>query len=259
MTPQTTTDEEGVVRIRPDPSGSPRCLAVYSAATLTWPIVLKEYVSAHGVARHGRQGRKDAYGWATLPHMTRSAFTLLEALVVIGIIALLAGLSTPFVRQLLIRGDVQRSAEQVIQALARAQTLSQNGEGGSAWGFHVPTGTLFQGNSYDTRDPQYDESYPMPPTITASGSLTEVTYSRLEGKPSATGSILLLGLENERESILITISAEGIPILFPDRLTICHCQGHDARTLHIPDNAWPAHERHGDHLGACENYVDPCD
>jgi prepilin-type N-terminal cleavage/methylation domain-containing protein len=189
----------------------------------------------------------------------KEGFTLLEILIALGILAVLSGLSVPFLRQLLIRGDVQRSAEQVVQALARAQTLSQNGEGAAPWGFHVPSGTLFQGSTYETRDPQYDESYPMPPTITASGSLTELTYSQLEGKPSATGSILLLGLENERESILITISTEGIPIMFPDRLTVCHCQGHAQHTLHIPDNAWPAHQKHGDVLGPCESFpVNPC-
>ena len=38
-----------------------------------------------------------------------------------------------------------------------------------------------------------------------------------------------------------------------DRITICHKPGHEgsARTMQVARSAWPAHEGHGDHQGAC--------
>lgn len=188
----------------------------------------------------------------------RSAFTLLEILVTISVIAALSFLSLSLSRRLLIRGDVQRSGEQAVQALARAQALARNGQGDAPWGYHVPTGTLFKGSTFAVRDPAFDEQYPVPSSITASGSLTEVTYSPLEGRPSATGNILLIGTEGEQQSILITVSEEGIPVMGLDRLVICHCQSKKADTLRIPDNAWPAHRDHGDTMGACEEQENPC-
>lgn len=50
--------------------------------------------------------------------------------------------------------------------------------------------TLFLGNSYLERDPQYDEIFEFPEILNLSG-LSEISFSKLEGKPSITGNIIL--------------------------------------------------------------------
>ncbi len=185
--------------------------------------------------------------------MRRPAFSSLELLLFVVIIAALTSLSVPLYRSILIRGDLSRSAEQVTQALSRAQSLARNAQEDAAWGFDASHGVIFKGESYDMRDPAFDEVYPMPSTITLSGTLVdfEVSYSKLEGKPSRTGSIVLIDLEGEERTVSILILAEGIPIVMEDKLTICHCQSTTPKTLQIPENAWPAHQEHGDYLGSC--------
>jgi len=51
-----------------------------------------------------------------------------------------------------------------------------------------------------------------------------------------------------------TTSAQG-ELACHDRITICHHTGSDtnpAVTISISRHAWPAHEKHGDTMGACE-------
>jgi hypothetical protein len=45
--------------------------------------------------------------------------------------------------------------------------------------------------------------------------------------------------------------ATGLATEDPDRMTICHKQGGEARTIEISRNAWSGHKGHGDHEGAC--------
>lgn len=137
----------------------------------------------------------------------RRAFTAVETLLTIGVIAVTAGLSIPMYRNYQIRGDLDIATEQTIQALRRAQLLSQAGEQDSQWGFYVRDGILFQGEQYALRDPNFDEEYPFPPTINTSG-LSEVVFSRVYGVPQETGEITLEGLNGDQR--IIIVSADGI-------------------------------------------------
>lgn len=189
--------------------------------------------------------------------MRRTAFTLLEVLLVIGIVGVLAGVSVPFYRAYLVRHDLNIAAEQIAQGLGRARLRAVSGEGNAEWGYSVPHAVLFRGHSYATRDAIFDEPYPMSSSIVVSG-LAEVSYSRLHGKPSATGSIVLTSILGEQRTVNILITSEGIPTTGDDRLTICHCKSHPQQTLQIPDSAWPGHQKHGDHLGVCTGAANEC-
>lgn len=185
-----------------------------------------------------------------LTSMRRNAFTALELLLVVAIIAVIAGFSLPLYRRYQVRNDLNLATEQTIQALHRAQLLSRLGEESSEWGFHVQNGILFLGQSYAARDAARDEEYTIPSTVLTSG-LPEVSFSRLEGRPSATGTIILESMFGERRTITITIDASGMLTTSGDRLTICHRSAQTPNTLCIPDSAWPAHQGHGDTLGPC--------
>ncbi len=181
----------------------------------------------------------------------RSAFTLIELVLVIGIISGALAFVVPAYRDYQIRNDLNIAAEHVSQALGRARILAQGGARSSAWGFSVSHRTLFAGGQYDGRDITGDELYYFPDTIETSG-LDEVSFAASTGIPSATGTIILTSLRGERRTVNITIDRQGIAIDFSDRLTICHCSANPPHTLHLPESAWPAHRRHGDHLGPCQ-------
>ncbi len=183
----------------------------------------------------------------------RPAFAVLELIIVIGILATMTSLSIPAYREYQIRSDLDRTTQQVTQGLARAKLLSTSGERDSAWGFYVPSGTLYKGQSYADRDASFDEVYPMPSTIAVTG-LLDVAYSRISGLPADTGDIVLRALNNDERIIQVTIAVDqqSLATNHMDLLTICH-HNVDAttQTMTIPDATWPYHQGHGDTNGAC--------
>src|SRR5690349_3730384 len=103
--------------------------------------------------------------------MTRPAFSLPEVLIIIGILGVVSSVTIPLFNEYLIRSDLDTAVQYVQQGMARAKFLSEAGSHDSAWGFFVPAGTLYKGESYATRDPAYDELFPMSPSIAVSGLL----------------------------------------------------------------------------------------
>lgn len=181
----------------------------------------------------------------------RRGFALLEVLIVVGLIGSIAGVGIPLYRDYQIRNDLNLATEQVTQGLARARLLSQAAQNDDSWGFFAPAGVLYKGESYATRDPAFDEVYPMPSTITIEG-LMEVNYGKIGGMPDTTGNITLTTINDETRNVLIEVKTESIAVVAQDRFTICHNpNGSNPNTLSIPDNAWPAHQSHGDTFGAC--------
>lgn len=186
--------------------------------------------------------------------MKRTGFALMELILVIGVVGTVTGMAVPLYRDYQIRNDLNLATEQVTQGLARARLLSQSAQDDDGWGFYVPAGVLYKGDNYADRDPAYDEVYPMPSTITPSG-LLEVSYSKLNGAPSATGDITLTALNDEQRHVFIEVQSESVAVVQNDSLTICHHppgNPDEAHTITISEAAWPAHrDNHGDTLGAC--------
>ena len=189
--------------------------------------------------------------------MRRAGFTLIEGLLVIGIVGGLSAIAMPAYRDYQIKSDLLNATEQISQALARARLLAQGGSHGSAWGYSVPFNAIFAGTTFLTRDPSQDEIYSIPETIETSG-LAEVSFSPLEGYPSATGTIILTSLRGERRTVSILIDRRGIAVNLEDKLTLCHCEASPPHTMRLPEAAWPAHRKHGDYLGPC-HVPDPYD
>lgn len=188
--------------------------------------------------------------------MRRPAFTIIEILLALSIIAVVGALSIPSYRYYSIVNDLERSVDQVTQGLHRARLLAELSEHDSAWGYQVASGTIFKGTVFAGRDAGFDEAQPLPRTITPSG-LPEVSFAVLTGDPSATGSIILTAVNGMQR----TITVQGGPVLIAgeeedsDSLTICHYSGGgEPHTIKVPESAWPAHQKnHGDTLGACPN------
>ena len=137
---------------------------------------------------------------------SKEGFTLLEVLMSVAIIGILAGVSIPVYRSLQIRSDLDIAVSILINNLRRAQVLSQANQGGFEWGVNVSPGfaTLFGGESFALRNPDFDEVFQISDTIALSG-IDEVVFSRLLGDPINGGDIILTALSGDTRTITINL------------------------------------------------------
>jgi len=113
-----------------------------------------------------------------------NGFTLLEILIVVGIIAVLMSLSLPLGLDFYRGQQLETQSQEIVQTLRRAQLKAMSVEDDSSFGVYFTDDnyTLFKGSSYTTREFQYDEVFNLSLILTLSG-LSEVVFSKLEGAP----------------------------------------------------------------------------
>lgn len=138
----------------------------------------------------------------------KRGFTLLELLLSIALISVVAGVALPVSRAFQTRNDLDIAAAAAAQTLRRAQALAQGMDGDISWGVSASSGsiTLFRGASYAARNPNFDEVFDVPATITPSG-FTEVVFAKFTGDPTAAGTLTLTS--SDSEVINIAINAKG--------------------------------------------------
>jgi prepilin-type N-terminal cleavage/methylation domain-containing protein len=136
-------------------------------------------------------------------------FTLPEVLLSLTLISIMGGMIIPMYRTFMVRNDLDIATIGIAQNLRRAQALSQSADGDTSWGLHVGVGSIlvYKGASYVSRDSLYDENTSMPTTIVPTG-LSEVTFSKVVGTPSATGTFMLTSQSNETRNV--TINQKGM-------------------------------------------------
>ena len=139
-----------------------------------------------------------------------AGFTLLEVLLSVAILTMLTALSVPVYQSFLVRNDLSNNTEAVGSALRRAEQYSRGSKSDSTWGIKIQSNlvTLFKGSSYATRDATFDETVTLPTTITASGALSEVYFTKMVATPSTTGSFTLTSSTNDTRTI--SLNAEGL-------------------------------------------------
>jgi type II secretory pathway pseudopilin PulG len=135
-------------------------------------------------------------------------FSLIEALLALLIIVFLAALIFPLSLNFYKNQQLQTHSQQILQTLRRAQLKAMAVEQDSSFGVYITNDnyTLFKGNSYATRDSQYDEVFDLPQIITVQGAPREAVFSKFEGKPARPGNIVL---SNDGESQTININGIG--------------------------------------------------
>jgi prepilin-type N-terminal cleavage/methylation domain-containing protein len=111
-------------------------------------------------------------------------FTLLEILLVIGIISILLVFIVPLSLDFYKSQQFEIQTQSVIQTLRRAQSKAMAMEQDTSFGLHITDQnyTLFKGNSYATRDTQYDEIFDFSEIINI-GGLNEIVFLKSEGVP----------------------------------------------------------------------------
>jgi len=119
-------------------------------------------------------------------------FTLIEILITIFLIFILATFIVSISLNFYKNQQLEVHSQGILQTLRRAQSKAMSVEFDSSFGIYLTDDnyTLFKGNSYATRDIQHDEVFDLPEIINLSG-LSEVVFSKSEGKPNVTGNIIL--------------------------------------------------------------------
>ena len=113
------------------------------------------------------------------------SFTLVEILIVVGIIAILASFSFSVGLNFYKSQQLETQAQEILQTLRRAQSKAMAIELDSPFGVYFDNVNkkyiLFKGDSYSPGEP-YNEEFDLPAIITLSG-LSEVVFLKLEGIP----------------------------------------------------------------------------
>ena len=136
-------------------------------------------------------------------------FTLPEVLLSVALLTIIGGMSMPMYRVFMVRDQLDSAATTLAQNLRRAQSLSRAGSGDMTWGVHVGVGSIliYKGSNYVLRDSSFDENTSIPTTIVPTG-VNEITFSKVTGVPSATGTFILTSQANETRTI--TINEKGM-------------------------------------------------
>jgi prepilin-type N-terminal cleavage/methylation domain-containing protein len=131
-------------------------------------------------------------------------FTLIELVMVLGIMAILMGMSGPFYSRFLVQNSVDNTSVQLAEELRKAQIYSMSGKQGTDWGVRYGSGviTLYAGGNTG-----FDERINVNPSINVTG-LSDVHFNRVTGTPSAVLSVVISGNNTSR-----TISVNSLGVI----------------------------------------------
>ncbi len=136
-------------------------------------------------------------------------FTTIEIIIVTSILTILVLAAVPFFQSFSVSHQLETNTQDILNALRRAQSAAMGSKENSRFGVYFQTGTpasytFFRGDSYATRDIEYDEVYTLPPTISLSlniGGGSEIVFGKLKGVPNVTGTITLTSVNNETRTL----------------------------------------------------------
>lgn len=153
-------------------------------------------------------------------YANKKSFTLVELLLIIGILMFLVGIATPVFHYFRKESDLSNSVEEIINTLRLAQNKTLTSEGKSSWGIYFSTSTtphqyvLFKGTDYANRNALFDETHNLPRGIeiyeidlVSNGK--EIVFNRIVGTTNQFGKISLGLKEDISKNKKITIQSSG--------------------------------------------------
>ena len=124
----------------------------------------------------------------------KNGFTIFEILIVIGILGLIVALSSVALQSMYQDTGLKTSTNEIYRAFTDARNRTLASEGDTVYGVIVGTSsvTRFVGNTYNA-GATTNRAFVFVAGVTATGSLvsnvTPITFTRLSGQPSSTGTI----------------------------------------------------------------------
>jgi hypothetical protein len=120
----------------------------------------------------------------------KSAITLVEILLVIGLIGLVIGIGPLIDDNILKRSEVNVTYQKLLFALRKSQTNAQAGYHDTNWGTRILTDRIvvYTGQSYAGSDTQYEEIFIFPERVLIEGG-AEVNFEKDTGETSSNYSL----------------------------------------------------------------------
>ena len=136
--------------------------------------------------------------------MKINGFTLIELLLVVGIMAIIALMSSPLLSNFVATNNLENASFRIISSIRKAQNYSINGKNNTPWGICL-NGKNFRIYAGSCIAPTTKEDFAIPDGVSVSG-LTDITFSSLRGEPTTTSSITI---SNSSGTKSININAAG--------------------------------------------------
>jgi len=173
-----------------------------------------------------------------------ASFTLVELLVIIGILIILIAIAVPNLRFFQKESELANSAEEIINALRLAQNKTLASEEASQYGVYFDDTTtphqytLFKGANYTSRDTSFDEIHKLPSSIeiyeiNLVGGGKEVVFFRIIGATDQSGKIFLRLKEEPTKTKTIVIQPSGQITLGEEALPTDTDRIKDSRHVHF--------------------------
>jgi prepilin-type N-terminal cleavage/methylation domain-containing protein len=127
--------------------------------------------------------------WIIKKSKRQKGFTFIELMLVVAMIAMLAGMTVPITFGSLKKQSVEEESSKLLSVLRQTQAKSMKGRGDSPWGvyFTPESYTVFKGNSYEERESVYDEVFEISPSMSVAGA-PEIVFD-YEGIPRIKGLV----------------------------------------------------------------------
>lgn len=146
----------------------------------------------------------------------KRGYTVVELVLVIGILAILIAASVPAFTSFTSRYQADTQSQDLAQLLRIAQNKSMVSEDDSQFGVHLVTGdggsfTLFKGSTYAGRDLSFDEEvHTLPNGTSLTDTITgdDVIFTKVEGSTVNTGVITIT--QGAGGSHTVTINEVGM-------------------------------------------------
>ncbi len=136
-------------------------------------------------------------------------FTLLEVVLVIGIMGVLVVLTATSISRFQQKNDLDLAVTSATDALRLAEERARAVDGDARWGVSFATGsvTIFRGSSFAGRDSAYDEVTTLSDSIVASGT-KEYVFARLAATTTNVGTTTWIhqGINESRD---VGVNAKG--------------------------------------------------
>jgi type II secretory pathway pseudopilin PulG len=147
------------------------------------------------------------------------SFTLIEILIVVGVLAVLVGLSVPIFGLFQKTSALNSSTEEIVGFLRLAQNKTLALERGGQWGIYFSTSTspqkyiLFKGQSFALRDSSLDQAESLSKNIEIYqidlAGKSEVVFSKISGQAVPAGNIYLRLKDDQSKFVTIFIDGSG--------------------------------------------------
>jgi len=135
--------------------------------------------------------------------------TLIEVLLVIGLLGALVGLAIPFYQSFQVTSELDNTTHEIISALRLAQGRAMASENFESHGVHFETGefTVFSGDEYDANDPK-NFATEISRTLSINAESADMIFTKVMGIPENTFGVVITSSSGEQR--LISVNEMGM-------------------------------------------------